>query len=284
MKIIFGKPYGFTNQGQRDKQEDSMYPLPENLSESFSFCMVCDGVGGSEDGEVASQTVCMAFAEYYKQYGLTDAAIFVKDALDYAYKQIDSLAIPYIHHQMATTMTFLAPDKKGVLIAHLGDSRVYQFRPSSLIDPVPFITKDHSIVADLIEIGEITPQEAETDKRRHIITRCIQAGGGHYDPTLNYITDVQAGDYFFLCSDGILEQATKDRLVEIISRDTDDVSKIDAIYKLCENKTSDNNTCILVPVMEVMGDDEKSALELKQPKQKLSQYERFIRYIKEFTF
>ena len=105
---------------------------------------------------------------------------------------------------MGTTLTFLAFCTDGVLVAHIGDSRVYQFRRGQ---GVVFRTRDHSLVEDLIAAGELTPDEARTHPRRNIITRAVQP---HQESpvraTFRVLTDVRRGDLFLLCSDGVTEQ------------------------------------------------------------------------------
>lgn len=260
MEIRINRPLAFSEIGRKDNQEDFTYPLIGNLSESDRLFVLCDGMGGHESGEVASQTVCEAIGSYFKHNERAEG-ISVKDyfsaALDYAYDCIDEKDTGG-ERKMGTTMTCVCFHSSGVLVAHIGDSRIYQIRPS-LYDSksgrlgIVYQSEDHSLVNDLLKIGEITPEEAENFPRKNVITRAIQPNQERRAKADVYsFDDVKAGDYFFMCSDGVLEQLTNVRLAEILANaGFSDSEKISHIKVVCDGRTKDNYTCILIPVTEV---------------------------------
>ena len=98
-------------------------------------------------------------------------------------------------------MTFLMLHKEGATIAHVGDSRVYQIRPLKNEDRAEFIfqTEDHSLVNDLIKIGELTPEDAENYPRKNVITRALQPHLEHrYKADIVTLKDIRPND-FFIC-------------------------------------------------------------------------------------
>lgn len=264
MIFTLRQPQSFIEIGRKDNQEDYLWPLPANVTADQRVFILCDGVGGQEKGEVASMTAATAIGEYLTNHwpanGEVTKELFNEalaagyDALDEADGGSDSV------RKMATTMTCLVLHSGGALLAHIGDSRIYHLRPS-LADPargtsgIMHQTYDHSLVNDLLRVGEITEEEAETFPRKNVITRAMLPGleRRHRADIVN-LTDVKAGDYFFLCSDGVLEQISNANLDEIIADSRlSDEEKIAAIHAICFGNTRDNHTCWLVPIENVEG-------------------------------
>lgn len=258
MKTIINQPYALNEIGGRSNNEDSIYPPKGEVGIDDNLFLVCDGVGGNDKGEVASQLVCEAFSFYFNEKPLDDQTLFDKEfvtgALEYAQGKIDDYLMEHPEAQgMGTTLTLLHLNSQGATIAHVGDSRVYQLRDGKII----FKTDDHSLVNQLVKDGMLTEEEALTHPKKNIITRAIQ--GNSVKPTVPDVfvqNDVQKGDYFFLCTDGILEQITDSTLEQIIAADTTDEEKINEIDLRCKGKTRDNYSCYMVPIKDVITDEE----------------------------
>lgn len=250
--------YGIWEQGPREKQEDSMFPAYGKASAGDRLFILCDGMGGHSAGEVASRTVCEAmgasilsrcasveggFADDDFRAGLADAF----DALD----EHDNGAAK----KMGTTLTFLKLHDCGATIAHIGDSRVYHIRPGRGVDDtaILFQTEDHSLVNDLVRVGELTREEAKVSKQKNIITRAMQPGMERRPKADMYHThDIRPGDYFMLCSDGILEQMEDDNLKYIFSaKGGDAANKVDMLIKVTR-ENHDNHSAILVHITDVV--------------------------------
>lgn len=253
MIIKIGQPYAFTEQGQKDQQEDRIYPSVEQLCPSDKCFVLCDGMGGHEKGEVAASIVSKTLYENLTANPPADdiaSKAWFDQSLSKSYDALDKMDSEAIRRP-GTTMTCVYLAANGALCAHIGDSRIYLIRPG---EGIIFRTQDHSLVNQLVQIGEITPEEAEHHPKRNVITRAMQPKlERRYPADVSILTDVKAGDYFFLCCDGILEQLSDARLTEIISANTDSKQKLADIYDICFGKTRDNFTCILVPVTDVEG-------------------------------
>ena len=251
-------PYNLQELGHRPNQEDALYPEVGKSTPDDRLFILCDGMGGHEKGEVASNTVCEVMSQFILQrwnptMSLSDTLL--KDALNEAFDALDAKDSGGIK-KMGTTLTFLCFHSDGVKAAHIGDSRIYQLRPKKGNEPakILFRTKDHSLVNDLLAIGEITEEEAESHPQKNVITRCIQPG---QDPRVNadimHLTDVREGDYFYMCSDGMLEETDDDNLLNIITKpNTDDVRKLEMLREVTEDN-SDNHTAHLIKVEKVTG-------------------------------
>lgn len=265
MEITIRQPLTFSEIGRKDNQEDNVYPSGKNLTIDNRFFVLCDGMGGHDNGELASDTVCHALGNYFETNVPNDGIITVdyfKEALAYAYDELDKQDNGAVK-KMGTTMTCLYLHKKGYLVAHIGDSRIYHVRPANtdLANGrlgIIYQSSDHSLVNDLLKAGELTEEEAINFPQKNIITRAMQPNlERRYKADVFSFSDIQSGDYFFLCSDGVLEQLTNERLCEILSdNSTTDEEKLEAIRQVCYDKTKDNYTCYLIPIDKVVLDDE----------------------------
>lgn len=257
MKITIRKPIGYTQQGRKDQQEDAVWPLYEEVSAGNPCIVLCDGVGGSQHGEVASQTASRVIGEYLTQIlrenqTVSDADVQV--AVNMAYDALDQADHEPVEKgvvSMATTLTCVCFHPDGILAAHMGDSRIYHVRPGQ---GLLYQSADHSLVNALLQAGELTLEEAKTFPRKNVITRAIQSHSERrYKAEVQHLTDVQPGDYIFLCCDGVLEQLTNERLVEILSMTCSDEEKLRLLEAESTDRTRDNYTAYLIPIEDVTG-------------------------------
>lgn len=259
MKIYLNQPYSFCQLGKRGNQEDARYPDMDMPEKSQSYYVVCDGVGGCDEGEMASRAVCNAFGQYLKHtdwsktFGVTD---FGK-ALDDAYSALYKVAGKH-SKDMATTLTFICFHHAGVLVAHIGDSRIYHIRPGV---GILYRSDDHSLVNALVHSGNLTPDEAENHPQSNYITRCmgwVKEDEDRALATALQIADIESGDYFILCTDGVLHSTTDDMLEEIVSQDIPDEEKCMKLATICKD-SSDNNTAYILPVGKVFREEESTS-------------------------
>lgn len=249
--IQLRQPHYFSFIGSKDNQEDYLYPQTPGADDSVFI--LCDGMGGHERGEVASSTVAEALGHELSQRDRRVDPDTFNRALAKAYDALDNIDCADSDRKPGTTLTCLCFNDKSYLAAHIGDSRIYHIRPSSLAaggNPIVYRSEDHSLVNDLVKAGQITPEEARHHPRRNVITRAMQPRlENRFPATIHQSADVLAGDYFFLCSDGVLEQLSDETLCHILaSSEFDDAEKIDAIKAECNKGTRDNYTACLIPV------------------------------------
>lgn len=265
MRYIISKPLSIHELGQRTNQEDSFYPSIGSLSDNQRFFILCDGMGGHESGEVASSTVCECMGDYlYDKLseGKSFSNQLFENALEYAYEGLDSKDNPDSVKKMGTTMTFLMFHDSGVTAAHIGDSRIYQFRPG-VSGPI-FKTRDHSLVNDLILLGELTEEEARTSMNKNVITRAMQPGQENRSKAdMTLLTDVKPGDWFYMCSDGMLEEMDDEVLGGILTDQsmTEDEKRDLLIRRTSSNK--DNHTALIIHMLDVI----KESVNVAEPGQ-----------------
>ena len=248
------KVFSISEIGKRANQEDSIYPALGNADDNDRLFVLCDGMGGHAAGEVASSTVCKVMSNYIMAnvVGTSfDEDDFAK-ALSASYDALDAND-NCEENKMGTTLTFLKFHDKGCFVAHIGDSRVYHIRPSEIGQArIVFVTRDHSLVNDLVELGELTPEQAKTSRQRNVITRAMQPNQERRDKAdIKHITDIHSGDYFYMCSDGMLEQMDDMELADILSLEGySDDEKMDIILEqTSDNK--DNHSAHLIHVIDV---------------------------------
>ena len=266
MNITLHPALSLNEQGKRDNNEDSIYPDRTDRNPVEGLFMVCDGVGGNEKGEVASRLACHAFAEYIaqnksSQYGLS----YFSDALHYVESGFDACISENPQAKgMATTLTLACFNPAGVSLVHIGDSRIYHLRNEA----IAWQTKDHSFVNALVATGAITEEEARDHPRRNVILQAITGTSAKpAKPDVYECTSIEAGDYFFLCSDGILESISNEDLIDILFSQETDEEKMEIIRHRCRQSSHDNFSCILLKVksVEQSGEEQPAKSEITKP-------------------
>lgn len=269
MRIKIYQPLAIHELGKRANLEDSIYPIDGKATENDRLFLLCDGMGGHEHGEVASQSICKSLSSFLLQHAVTSEGLedkLLSDALAYAYEELDKLAIAGDTRQMGTTLTLLYFHSNGCTAAHIGDSRIYHLRPSS--HTILYKSRDHSLVYDLYQAGELTYEEMKTFPQKNVITRAMIAGDrNHPKPDVIHISDIQPGDYFYICSDGMLEQMEDEELLDVFSANVRDEEKRQMlISETSDNK--DNHSAYIVHIKEVSHDEADVSLVNEEPTSK----------------
>lgn len=196
----------------RDINQDAFFVMPDER-----IFLVADGVGGHNDGELASRTVMADIAEYVKEKPLPDDADdetvknYFENVIRYVNTHIYDMARKNAPGGMATTLVALYLKDGKAYAANVGDSRIYQIRDGGITQ----ITEDHTYVNSLVKEGIITKEQGKTHPDRNMITRAI---GAEKDvrPDL-FIFDIKEGDILLLCTDGLYNEVSDQELCEALS-------------------------------------------------------------------
>lgn len=260
MHILIAPPQALQELGARQNQEDALFPAFGQATADDRLFLVCDGMGGHDHGEVASQTVAEAIGNYIPQHmqaGLPLRDELLADAIAAAYDQLDAHDNPDDCRRMGTTLTLLCLHRGGATMAHIGDSRIYHVRPSE--HRILYQSRDHSLVMDLYLAGELTRDEMDTYEGRNVITRAMQPHQERrFRPDVVRTTDLRPGDLFLLCSDGIVEQLTDSQLLNILCGDDSDDSLLQCL-RTATAAAADNHSAYLIRILGV--EDEPSDAE-----------------------
>ena len=185
----------------RKQNEDAAW-----FDEARAVFAVADGMGGHLAGEVASRMAIEAVQRMARENERPGIAA-LREAVACAHETILAHAQDHIECAgMGTTLSVLWLGENYAYIAHVGYSRIYRLREGSLTQ----ITQDHSLVEELVRAGLITREQARTHPRRNIITRALGTHGEN-EPDL-LVTDVQDGDVFLLCTDGLTGMVPDDEI------------------------------------------------------------------------
>ena len=229
----------YTDRGSRSINEDT-YFAGKNLF------IVCDGVGGSAYGEVASRLACSAIPEYFNANPLNvfDVRYLAKVLQNVTDKFRETITKYPELKTMSTTIAMIAFNGDGAIIAWLGDSRTYHIRKGKIL----YVTEDHSLINELRKQGKTEDSELKNVKQ-NIITHSLSIRNTDGFSTHRISKDnILPGDYLFLCSDGVLENINEQNLSEILNLNDSLEGKAKAIFKICEGRTGDNFTFQLIEV------------------------------------
>ncbi len=245
---------GLTDTGMvRDHNEDA-YKIPLDTDEKLlqskgHLYVLADGMGGHQKGEVASDvTVRTVNEEYYaimSDYTAAEAADYLVEALAKAIRKANE-NVYYATEGGGTTVVAAVLHGNALIAMNVGDSRAYLLRDNSL----QLISKDHSLVNRLVEMGKITAEQALTHPRRNVLYQAL--GQGSDVDIFNYSTQLKLNDVIILCSDGLWGEVPDEQIQLILDESN---SPLDAAQQLIEsaNKSggNDNITAIIIQVQEI---------------------------------
>ncbi len=233
-----------TDKGKiRKTNQDYLYNSDHSVGNLPNLYIVADGMGGHNAGEFASSFGTQKVVESISNSALTDVKQIVEEALYVGNASVFSAAIGD-KMGCGTTMVIAVVDGTILHVFNVGDSRLYLSRK----DSIQQITRDHSVVEEMVRRGLITEEEAEIHPDRHKITRAFGI-----EPSVNWdtfvIDNIEAGDHLLLCSDGVTNMISDEELYEILSDDVEVDEKVDRIVDLANaNGGADNITAIVVEI------------------------------------
>jgi serine/threonine protein phosphatase PrpC len=190
----------YSSQGMRENNEDAVLFTE---SKDKMLAVVADGLGGHQAGEVASQIAVKTIIEQVSSSLVTQKN--VSDAIYAANNAIRMQQTELIN--MKTTIAVLCLDEKQVIVANVGDTRIYHFRD----DSIAFQSVDHSVSQMAVFVGEISMDEIRTHKDRNKLVRAL---GSQDDVKIDTkCMDWKKGDAFLLCSDGFWENVLENEML-----------------------------------------------------------------------
>ncbi|HKK20317.1 MAG TPA: Stp1/IreP family PP2C-type Ser/Thr phosphatase [candidate division Zixibacteria bacterium] len=236
------------------------------VDQDHSVFAVCDGMGGAQAGEVASMmaadivhTSFTEFAGELSEDGAlkldrhlpTSGDVLVK-AVRLANRAIYNKAnSSSTLHGMGTTVVALALEKNMMSVVHVGDSRAYRIEDRGLVP----LTRDHSWVNEIQQSQNLTAEEAASVVGKNVITRAL---GVRSNVEVDYrLMQINPGDKFLICSDGLCGYADDDEIFMAIRRVRDDLDKVvDNLIQLANDRGgADNVTVVALEVVEVAETD-----------------------------
>lgn len=236
--------WGITDIGiVRQQNQDAMYF--ETMSDQQSLAVVCDGMGGAAAGNVASELAITTFTGAVKA-ALGDQSGDLEQLLRRAAEDANTAVINRAQTDpacggMGTTLVAALTMGNTAYVVNIGDSRAYYITPEG----ISRITRDHSLVEDLVERGEITPEEARMHPQRNLITRAL--GAEEQIEADIYIRSLDAGSYLLLCSDGLSNLMEDQEILYEVIHGGDAASCCERLVEIvCLRGAPDNVTVLLL--------------------------------------
>ena len=223
-----------SEKGKREVNEDSVQ------FQSGKFYLVCDGLGGNGNGQIASKLVAETVKESLLNLKSISEAVKDAEIVLSSYKKKNPST-----EAMATTIAFAEILDNGILVSWAGDSRIYQFRDGKIL----FKTTDHTWVADAIKKGVLSSVEALFHPRANELTKSIKDSSNPVKFEQVLIEDIRLNDYFLICSDGVIESWIDTDLQELFSGKKTSNDIVDELNKNCNIFSEDNYSAIVFQII-----------------------------------
>jgi protein phosphatase len=240
---------GLTDPGrQRRRNEDAFVCEPPLFA-------VADGMGGAQAGELASRLAVSALRDYHAADHL-DPEERLRAVVREANRRVfERAAADTLAQGMGTTVTAALVEGSRVTVGHVGDSRAYLLRHGALSQ----LTDDHSLVADLVRSGRLSPQEAETHPQRAVITRAL---GVDQDVDVDAFTVRAApGDVLLLCSDGLTTMVSDAEIGRIVRESASLDAAARTLVDAANRRGGEDNVTVVLLRLEADESEAESEVE-----------------------
>jgi len=244
------KTYSMTDIGRRRKlNQDTVYSCEHPLGNLQNLFIVADGMGGHKAGDYASAYTVKAIEREVEDIDDTAPVKILREAISIANKEIFAKQSTEADFAGMGTTTVAATIEDDVLyVANVGDSRLY------LIDKtITQVTKDHSLVAEMVRKGSLDETAARLHPDKNIITRAIGAA-----PTVEidfFEVELAEGDVILMCTDGLTNMVDDDEILRIVRSSSDVADMAENLIKMANHNGGKDN--IGVVIIEIADDEER---------------------------
>jgi PPM family protein phosphatase len=238
---------------QRDHNEDALFAsstvlASDNTNIPFGLFIIADGMGGHQHGEVASGVAIRAMASFIIRKLFVPTYSLSRENPDESLQEILQTGVLEAHQAIlkeaaggGTTLTTALIIGSQLMISHVGDSRAYAIYPDGRIH---VITRDHSLVKRLEELGQITSSEAAIHPQRNVLYRAL-GQGEPFEPDVTTYPLPQNG-YVLLCSDGLWGVISENDIIDIIRSTTDLKEACHQMVDLANNAGGPDNISVII--------------------------------------
>lgn len=239
------KTWGITNTGLvRSENQDAYATFTTG---GYHAAVVCDGMGGTNGGRVASgiaverfeKELCAVLQEDAGEEQLRQAMLYAISLANDAIRREAARNADYQH--MGTTLVCALAREDMVMVGNIGDSRAYHITSEEIRQ----ISRDHSVVEKMVEKGDITPQEARRHPNRNLITRAL--GPDIQAQADSFAVPWQKGDFILLCTDGLVNTVSDQEMLFEVLHDGDVECCLEHLLQISLRRGApDNITAVLL--------------------------------------
>ena len=209
--------------------------------EEFKLYVVADGMGGHNAGEVASEMAVKAVEAYVKENYKEQGSNVLENAVLFANEKIYNKAIVGSEYKgMGTTLVAALVYRNTIIVANVGDSSCFGVIDNNITK----ITKDHSLVQELIDSGSITEEEGRNHPKKNVITRAL--GTNNVVNIDIFKVDINTYDKYLLCTDGLSNEVLKEEILMEINDINDYNTACDKLVLLAKNRGGRDNITVLL--------------------------------------
>lgn len=241
------KIWGMTDIGLVRKENQDAYGTVELPEMNYSIAVVCDGMGGARGGQVASSIAVDTYINELRRILTADMMPEqLREASSFAVSQANNAV--YAQGQesneysgMGTTLVAAIAYPGGVIISNVGDSRAYSISENGILQ----ISRDHSLVENMIARGDITAEEARRHPNKNVITRAL----GPEKKTLcdGFIHPLENKEFILLCSDGLVDTVTDQEILFEVWYNQDPQTCLERLLSIAKSRgAADNITAVLM--------------------------------------
>ncbi len=220
----------------------------EILNDEVSLAVLCDGMGGLKYGDVASKIAVESFEKWFDDYFSQTIEFPTKEHLLDEWRrliaEINTKIYDYaesVSTKAGTTLSAILLFRNQYVIGHVGDSRIYKIDREEISQ----LTEDHSLVAQEVRSGQLTPEQAKTDRRRHLLIRCL---GVKKTVEPQFISgDIKKDDSYLLCSDGLWNKIDNTEMQEEVLNDKEAAENL---IQDARSKNEKDNISVIIMIGE----------------------------------
>lgn len=237
------KTFSMTDVGiRRESNQDYMYTSETAVGNLPNLFLLADGMGGHAAGDYASRFTVEKVVELVGKSTFTEPVAILKQAISEANALLLAEADKDVSRQgMGTTLVTATIIDNRMYVSNVGDSRLYLVSDDKMIQ----VTRDHSLVEEMVRLGEMDKEDAKVHPDKNIITRAV---GVLPEVSADFFeVELEPGDMILMCSDGLTNMVRDEEIRQIILGQRDIVEKAEKLVETAnKNGGRDNITVVLI--------------------------------------
>lgn len=233
--------YALTDVGrQRNMNQDYVFSTVKPVGNLPNLFIVADGMGGHKAGDLASKFSVNTFIDCVKNSGSSKPVQIISDAIKHTNEELLKLASTSEDYRgMGTTFVVAVIYGKSVYVANIGDSRLY------LADrELKQVTRDHSYVEEMVQMGTLNREDARTNEYKNVITRAL-GGADNVIPDFFEI-EIEDNSRILMCTDGLTNMVTDKEIESVMSSHDDIMNKADKLVMMANQNGGKDNISVII--------------------------------------